>query len=241
MQAIVLAAGKGSRTLSNIPKTLIKIQDERTILDFIVEGFSKKIGRENITIVVGFKKELIIKHSPSLAFVYNSEYNITGPAKSLLCGLKKINDDIIVINSDIFLDHELLDRMFATNKSCVLVNTKKDRNEAMKYDLDEKGYIKKLSKQLSYYKGESLGVYIIRKQHLNSFKEELANVDNQSFDSDALNNLIAKNKLNLIPIYTKGLLCHDIDFPSDIKFVCSYLSRKIKLINKRIIPPIIRI
>ena len=229
MQAIVLAAGKGNRTRSNIPKTLLKIKNERTILDFIVGGLSKRIGRENIIIVVGFKKELIIKHFRSLNFVCNSEYNVTGPAKSLMCGLEKINEDVIVINSDIFLDYKLLDRMLATDKSCVLVNTKKVRNEAMKYDLDEKGYIKKLSKELSNYKGESLGVYIIRKQHLNSFKHEFANVNNQAFDSDILNNLIAKNKLNLIPIYTKDLFCHEIDFPSDIKLVHDYLSGKIKI------------
>ena len=229
MQAIILAAGKGSRIQSNIPKTMLKINDKKTILDFIIDGLSKKIVRENIIVVVGFKKELIIKHFQNLDFVYNSEYNVTGPVKSLRCGLEKINDDVIVINSDLFLDHKLLNRMLDSDKSCILVNTKKGRKEAMKYVIDEKGYIKKLSKELSHYKGESLGAYVIRKEYLNSFKHELANTDNQAYDSESLNKLIAKNILNFIPIYTNNLFCHEIDFTSDLKLVRNYLSKKIKI------------
>ena len=44
MKAIILAAGMGMRLESLVPKPLIALNDEKTIMDYQIEKLIKKIG-----------------------------------------------------------------------------------------------------------------------------------------------------------------------------------------------------
>ena len=59
------------RLLSNIPKTLLKIYKDKTVLDFQLERLSKVLDLKDVIIVVGFKKEMIMKSCPELNYVVN--------------------------------------------------------------------------------------------------------------------------------------------------------------------------
>lgn len=226
MKAVILAAGLGTRLESKIPKCLLKITDEKTILDFQIKSLSKRIGLENILIVIGFKKELFKKKYPSLGFVYNTLYHKTNTAKSLLVAFKKIDDDVICMNGDVYFDDKILDLIIPSNYSCCLVDNKKCSDEEVKYNLNKSGFINQLSKIVNDPNGESLGIYFFKKNDMILVRNELEKVDDLDYDEKAFENLCVNNKLKMVPIQVKNFFCKEIDFKNDLESVRKHLLGK---------------
>lgn len=224
MKAIILAAGKGKRLGGTSPKPLQEITNKKTILDFQISSLGKRIGLENILIVVGYKKELFMKRYPNLNFVYNPQFQNTNTAKSLLLALKKIDSDVICLLGDVYFDEEILDLMIDAKHSCCVVDKKQCDGEEMKYDLGKEGFIRHLSKSIRIPKGEIFGLYLFRKKDLKKIRAELETLDNKDYSPKALENLILRNKLLLFPIYVENFFCLDIDFKRDLEYVRKHLS-----------------
>ena len=76
----ILAAGKGARMKSDIPKVLHTLGD-KAIIDYVLET-AYKLNPEKIFTVVGFKKELVINHidNPKIEYVEQKEQLGTGHA-----------------------------------------------------------------------------------------------------------------------------------------------------------------
>ena len=226
LKAIILAAGTSKRFGTHIPKTLSKITKEKTILDFQVEKLSRKIGFDNILVTVGDRKELIMKRIPGLNFVYNHEYQKTGTSKSLLLALRKIDDDVIRLDGDVYFDEEILDLLIKTKYSGCVVDKKKCGKEESKYNLNEEGFIKELSKYNKNPMGEALGIDLIRKKDLNIFRNELESLADYERVDKAIENLTTRNKLKLMPVYVGNYFCEEIDFKSDLNKVRKYVAGK---------------
>jgi choline kinase len=226
MKAIILCAGLGTRLKSQVPKSLSPLKNEKTIIDYQIEYLSKRIGMENIILVVGHKKELFIKKFPKISFIENKNYSTTNTSKSLLVGLNKLSEDVIWLNGDIYFDEKVLDLLLKNTNSCSLVNKNDCGSEEVKYSLDESGNIKNLSKEVSPSKGESLGINLIKKNELDNFRLELTKVNDSDYFEKALENLIVNNKLVLKPVYIGNLFCKEIDFPQDLEKVKNYLSQR---------------
>ncbi len=216
MKGVILAAGMGTRLNALIPKPLVSLENEKTILDFQVEKLAKKIGMNNIIVVVGYKKELIMEKFPDLIYIYNNEFATTNTAKSLYRALLKVEDDTIWMNGDVFFDIEALDLLINSKHSGCLVDNEKCGEEEIKYNLNKEGSIHELSKQVKDGHGEALGINIIKKHDLDEFRKELNNVGQKDYFEKALENLTIKNKLVLKPINKKQLFCKEIDFEEDL-------------------------
>ncbi len=80
MKSIILAAGIGSRLGSPNPKCLSKLPDGETTLSRQV-SIIKENGINHITIIVGFKKEMLIEHIPDTHFIENPDYEKTNTSK----------------------------------------------------------------------------------------------------------------------------------------------------------------
>lgn len=223
MKGIILAAGLGTRLKSSVPKPLTPIFKEKTILDFQVSHLGKTIGKENIIMVIGYKKDLITKKFPGLNFLINQEFQSTNTSKSLLLGLDKINDDVIWMNSDIYFEEGVLDLLMNSDHSCCLVDDKKCGEEEVKYSINQNGFIKELSKSVKMPIGEALGINLIKKKDLDDFRSELEKACKDDYFEKALENLIKKNKLKLISIPVGKLFCTEIDFQKDLEDVRKYL------------------
>lgn len=106
MNAIISAAGLGSRLGLNIPKCLVKINN-KTIIQHQLELLKEF---ENVYVVVGFKEELVIseifKHRSNAIIVRNPDYASTSNAYSLHLASKYINDGFLAIDGDIIFDVE---------------------------------------------------------------------------------------------------------------------------------------
>jgi L-glutamine-phosphate cytidylyltransferase len=228
-KAAILAAGMGTRLGTMIPKPLTSLQDEHTVIDFQVRNLARKVGEENIFVVVGYKKEIIMEMFPDLTYVYNEAYPKTNTAKSLLKALRKIDgDDVLWMNGDVYFEHALLDLIVSSEDSACLVNTEKVSEEEIKYTLNEKGYIHNLSKQVKNGVGEAVGINLIKAKDLKMFKDELEKVEPKDYFEKALENLTLAGKISLLPISVGNYFCKEIDFEEDLQEVKKFLNSRKK-------------
>jgi len=98
---IILAAGKGIRMASSMPKVLHKLLG-RPILSYVIDAV-RGLGLKRICVVVGYRAEEVMKvfEQPEIIFIEQREQLGTGHA--LMCCkeiLSDIKGDILVLNGD---------------------------------------------------------------------------------------------------------------------------------------------
>jgi len=219
MKAIILAAGIGSRLGKPHPKPLTKLTTGETILARQIRHLSNFIGKDNIIIVVGFKKDLIMEAFSSQLFVYNNIYDTTNTSKSLLCALNKINnEDVLWLNGDVVFDGNVLEPIINFEGSCMAVNTYSVAEEEVKYNVFEDGTINQVSKIISDGLGEAVGINKISKESLPQFIEELKNCDAQDYFERGIEFAIEKG-MKIYPVDVSNHLCMEIDFNDDLNAV----------------------
>ena len=99
---IILAAGKGTRMNSELPKVLHLLKN-KPLLSHVIDT-SKKISPFKIIVVVGYKKELIIDkfNDNDIIFVEQKELRGTADAiKNCLPHLKKFNGNVLILSGDV--------------------------------------------------------------------------------------------------------------------------------------------
>ena len=98
---VILAAGKSSRFKSSIPKGLHNI-DGKSIVERIIDCFFvAKVDK--IYIIVSDESYCCYKKIKGVDFLFQGDLRGTGGAFYSLNGLFKVEDEIIVINSDCFM------------------------------------------------------------------------------------------------------------------------------------------
>ena len=141
-----------------------------------------------------------------------------------MLALQQINEDVLTLNADVYFDEKVLDLLIPSEDSNCLVNRVECIDEEIRYDINEKGLITRLSKSIRQHKGEALGIHLLKKRDLQSIINELKIISDHEFDAKAYDNLIRKGKLKLKPIYVEPLFCRDIDFEKDLEEVKQHLS-----------------
>ena len=217
MKAIILAAGIGSRLGNSDPKPLTKLKNGESILYRQVEYLSKYIGINNIIMIVGYKKDLIMESFPNLIYVYNNFYDTTNTSKSLLAGLHKIeNEDVMWLNGDVVFEKELLPKIIQCSQSCMAVNTNSVGEEEIKYNVFDDGNIKDVSKTASPALGEAVGINKIMAVDFRLFKSNLEKCDDQDYFEKALE-LSIQDGMKIMPVNINKYLCMEIDFEDDLE------------------------
>lgn len=221
---VILAAGIGSRLKENLPKAMVHIDEDRTILDQQLENLEKVVELEDIVIVVGFKKELIMEKHPNLSYIYNREYRETNTSKSLLLALKKIkNDDILWLNGDIVFEGEILCSIQEkARENLVFVNNSRVSDEEVKYTLDKEGYIREISKSVENPLGEAVGINFIKKENLEEFSSCLEICENMDYFEKGIEFAIERG-IKFLPVDVEDNFCTEVDFQNDLQEVKKYI------------------
>ena len=117
--AIVLAAGKGTRMKSNKSKVMHTIID-RPMLAYVIEAL-REVHVERIVVVVGYQADSIKKAFPDVEFALQEPQLGSGHAVMQATQLKDEEGDTIVINGDgPCIQPETLEKLFETNKDASL-------------------------------------------------------------------------------------------------------------------------
>lgn len=227
MKIIILAAGIGSRLGNPYPKPLTVLKNGKKIMQHQIENISEYFSQDQVCIVVGFKKDLIMEEFPDMLCIYNENFDNTNTSKSLLKALKKFNnEDVLWLNGDVVFDKNIIEEMMPfinESKSFVCVNTSKVGDEEVKYTVDKDGSIKNISKSVKNGLGEAVGINFISKKDINDFILYLEKCEDQDYFEKGIEMLISEKKTKIFPLDISKYFCMEIDFKEDLNKANSLL------------------
>ena len=222
LQVVILAAGMGTRLGKPWPKPLTPLADGRSIMAQQLENVEKVFGQEaRVTIVVGFKMEMIMEAHPNAAFIYNEVYDQTNTSKSLLKALLASQESgVLWLNGDVVFDPRVLERVqsrMREEKSFVCVNTSATSDEEIKYTVDSNGNINSLSKQVVNALGEAVGINFIGKGEKAAVIKHLEECADNDYFERGLELAIEKAGIKLEPVDISDLFAVEVDFQADLE------------------------
>jgi choline kinase len=173
---MVLAAGAGKRLGSEtaeLPKTLLPVDGDRTILDVALGNFAA-VGLERAVIVTGYAHERLAervpelerRHGLSLELVYNPKALEWNNAYSLWCARAAFADGVLLANGDTVHPASVEEALLAARGPEVLIavdDVKALGEEEMKVHITADGYLDRINKALdpATAQGEYIGVTLI--------------------------------------------------------------------------------
>lgn len=222
IQAVILAAGMGTRLGRPFPKPLTPLAEGRTILaqqvDNIHAAFSENA---RVTIVVGFKLDLIMEAEPDACFVYNQDYDRTNTNRSLLKALKASGPGGVVwMNGDVVFDPAVLTRLqphIDADRSVIAVNTAAVAEEEVKYTVDDRGFVDQLSKTVVDALGESVGINFVADRDKAALIACLAGCAEQDYFERGIELAIATEGIEVTPVDISDLFAIEVDFEEDLE------------------------
>lgn len=221
MKIVILAAGIGSRLGNPLPKPLTVLKSGKTIMQQQMENLTKFFDVDNINLVVGFKKELILESFPDLTFIYNQFFDQTNTSKSLLKALKKNHrEPVLWLNGDVVFDAELIQHLvpqIVANKSFVCVNNLEVGEEEVKYSLDSTGFIKELSKKVKPALGEAVGINFISSKDIGLLISRLEECQDNDYFERGIEMAIEKDGMKVTAFDISSYRCMEIDFKEDLE------------------------
>ncbi len=237
MQAIIMAAGKGSRLGSlteDLPKSLLKINGKR-ILDINI-AMLHRYGIWDITVVTGFKDKKMIEATrdiPGITLIYNPFYEFTNVIGSYYMGMKQLHDDFIYLHADTICDIHIFEQLLKSDGDIVLpVDTKPCDDEAMKVRL-ENNRIVEITKNMPVeaVAGEFIGIAKIKKNVIDDLNASTIGVLRDklftSYFEGALQRVFDMKKYDVRMIETNGRFWGEVDFLEDYKKAESNISKEL--------------
>lgn len=219
IKIIILAAGIGSRLGNPFPKPLTPLKDGKSIMQKQVDNISEFFDVNDISVVVGFKKDLIMERFPDLTYVYNQFFDQTNTSKSLLKALKKNkNNSVLWLNGDVVFDQKLfsvLQKDINDQNSFIAVNTARVAEEEVKYTL-KNGFVYELSKEVKNGLGEAVGINFIAAKDMAVFIEYLEQCGDNDYFEKGLELAIKNDQLKLKAIDISAYDCIEVDFVEDL-------------------------
>lgn len=221
VQAVILAAGMGTRLARPHPKALTQLDDGRTIMTQQVENLRAAFGDElRLAIVVGYKLEQIMEHVPDASFIYNEAFDQTNTSKSLLKALRNSAEGgVLWMNGDVVFDPELLIHVAShvrDDRSFVAVDTSVVSDEEVKYTVDEDGHIRELSKAVVNALGEAVGINYISSSDKKHLIRRLDEVEDQEYFEGGIVKTIQQDSVSYLPVAISRYYAVEVDFAEDL-------------------------
>jgi choline kinase len=176
MIGLVLAAGAGRRLrpyTDRLPKTLVPVDGERTVLDIILANFAE-VGLRDVALVVGYaadaveerRADLQRRYGLSLELVHNDRAEEWNNAYSLWCARDLLGEGVLLSNGDTVHPVSVEQRLLASSGEPVRIavdDRKTLAQEEMKIQLGADGRVARITKQMDpgTAAGEYIGVTLI--------------------------------------------------------------------------------
>lgn len=150
MNAIILVAGKGTRlrplTYDN-HKCLTEVNGQKIIENALTN--LNNIGVKRVTLVIGYLGQQIkdtIDYSwqnMQINYVENKDYDTTNTSASLLLGLHEaLNDDLLLLEGDVFFEAKALERLLVDNyKAATLLEKYNPTLDGSFVEVSKEGYV----------------------------------------------------------------------------------------------------
>jgi len=230
VQAVILAAGMGTRLGRPWPKPLTRLNDGRTIMQQQLENLQLAFGEDlRVLTVVGFKLELILEAFPDVAYAYNESYDQTNTNRSLLKALRLTPPGgVLWMNGDVVFDPGVLERakdMMAQGRSFICVNTAAVGDEEVKYTVDDRGNVAQLSKSVSQPLGEAVGINYVAPTDRESLIAGLAACADNDYFERGIELAIERDGMQVYPLDITEFFAVEVDFEEDLTRANAHLGR----------------
>ena len=176
MLGMVLAAGAGRRLrpyTDTLPKALVPVDDETTILDLTLSNFSK-VGLKDVAVIVGYKsqavedrkKDLESRHGVNLELIFNDKAEEWNNAYSLWCARDLFSQGFLLANGDTVHPVGVQETLLANRGPAILLavdTVKKLAEEEMKLTVNSSGNLAKITKLMDPQTafGEYIGLTLV--------------------------------------------------------------------------------
>lgn len=225
MQAIIMAAGKGSRlgslTAGN-PKSFVEIKGKK-LIEYNLQ-LLQYYGVDEIIIVTGYRSEAfeeLTKDMHNVRLMYNPFYEMVNVLGSFYMGMEALHDDFVYLHADTLCEPVIFEKLIKLSADVILpVEYKKCDEEAMKVR-SEDGKIVEITKQmpLDLAEGEFIGMAAFRKEVIPALKEKtkqlLKEKEFTAYFESAIQRLIDEENFRIEAISTQGAFWAEIDFMED--------------------------
>lgn len=176
MLGMVLAAGAGRRLrpyTDTLPKALVPVDDETTILDLTLSNFSK-VGLKDVAVIVGYKSEAVeerkndleSRHNVNLELIFNDKAEEWNNAYSLWCARDLFIQGFLLANGDTVHPVSVQETLLENRGPAILLavdTVKKLAEEEMKLTIDCAGNLARITKQMDPTTafGEYIGLTLV--------------------------------------------------------------------------------
>ena len=188
MRGVVLAAGPGRRLealTETLPKTLLPLDDGRTILDLAMANL-RSVGVEEVVVVTGFAAERVEervadlerRHRVRIELLFNERASEWNNAYSLWLARDALRDGALLVNGDTVHPPSVEESLLAAPDADLVLaldDAKPLGDEAMKVGLDDVGRVARIHKSLDAADaaGEYIGVALIAGRAVDPLAEAL--------------------------------------------------------------------
>ncbi len=234
MKALILAAGRGtriSRYLKGQPKCTVEI-GERRLIQYTVELLRNR-GIKEIAVVLGYEQEVIraVLKEYDICYYYNPFFDITNSIVSIWFAKEFLSDeDILIMNGDVFMEPSLLDMILNSSKNPVLFSDEMRKEEADYKFYYENGVLKKYGKNLSIEEttGEYIGIARLKKSFVHVFRERLEWLINKQQHSVWWENVLYSltDSMEIYVEDVQGKFWAEIDYVEDYERIKQYIETK---------------
>ena len=233
MKCILLAAGRGSRIskmIGDIPKSTLLVGEvpliRRTVL------MLEELGIEPI-VCVGYKADLVEKalEGTDIKVYSNPFFDVTNSIASLWFMREELDDDLIVMNADVFLEKDVLEQIINDKREAIMaIDKTRIAFGDYFFGLDEEECVVKYGKELPEEERdcEYVGIAKISKSFLPQFSTTLVEMINeQKHDrwwEDVLYTLADDGKR----IRTLDISSHfwrEVDYYDDYEQILDYIEK----------------
>jgi choline kinase len=227
MQAIIMAAGKGSRlgTLTmGKPKSFAEIHGKK-LIEYNLK-LLQKYQVEDIIIVTGYNCEAfeeLTKDMEHVRLIYNPFYEMVNVLGSFYMGMEALKDDFIYLHADTICEPSIFEKLIYIKKEVDILLPVDERpcdEEAMKVR-SEQGRIVQITKQMpiEHADGEFIGMAAFRKEVIPALKAKTKELlkekkFNEYFES-AIQRLLEEEHFQVKTVPTEGAFWAEIDFMED--------------------------
>lgn len=176
MIGMVLAAGAGRRLrpyTNTVPKTLLPVDGETTILDIVLRNLAS-VDLRDVVVVVGYAADAIEqrrsalekRHGIRLGLVYNDKAETWNNAYSFWAAREQITDGVLMVNGDTVHPSCVEETLLSSRGPGVLLAVDADKrlgDEEMKVVVDSRGAVVQISKLIDPQEasGEYIGATLV--------------------------------------------------------------------------------
>lgn len=237
MKIILLAAGRGtriSRYIQDRPKCTVPLKGEQTLIEYTISLFNR-YGFDDISIILGYKQEVIrdVLKDYKVKFYYNPFYDVTNSLASIWFAKDELDDDLLIMNADVFLDTTTLDLILAEKKAPVLFSDESRKEEADYKFYYEGDTLMRFGKELTVAEttGEYIGVARINKEFLPDFRasmiQKINHQDHGQWWEDILYSMVGEKDIYVSPV--TGNFWAEVDYVEDYENILNFVANKEEL------------